>query len=84
MDAVLQIVPVLFVLGLMGGLVWLMARRNGVASGKQGTGALSVEARLRLTDQHTLHVVTAKGREMVVATYPGGCTVLDRDGGREP
>jgi hypothetical protein len=32
-----------------------------------------------LTPQHTLHVLRFHGREMLVATHPQGCTLLDRE-----
>jgi hypothetical protein len=34
--------------------------------------------RLTLTPQHTLHVLRLRNRQIVVATHPQGCTVLDQ------
>jgi hypothetical protein len=34
--------------------------------------------RLALTPQHTLHVLRLRNREIVLATHPQGCTVLDK------
>jgi hypothetical protein len=42
-----------------------------------GERALQRVERLALTPQHTLHVLRLHDREMLVATHPQGCTLLD-------
>ena len=39
--------------------------------------ALETIERLPLTPQHTLHVLRLREREILVATHPHGCTLLD-------
>jgi len=41
------------------------------------TKSLATVERLTLTPQHSLHLVRIQGREVVVATHPHGCIVLN-------
>jgi hypothetical protein len=76
---------VLVVFALLGASLWVL-RRKGAAVFAAGPGrwrktagrerSLERVERLALTPQHCLHVVRIGGREVVVATYPSGCTVL--------
>jgi hypothetical protein len=44
---------------------------------KPANRILQTVERVSLTQHHTLHVVRIHGTEVVLATYPNGCTVID-------
>ena len=82
MDALQQGFGILLVVGFLGGVLWLL-RRKGVAQfairGRAGKArAMKLIERLPLTPQHTLHLVELEGRGVLIATSPGGCSILDR------
>jgi len=82
MEAVQQILAVLFVLGLLGGaLFWLrnkgMARFTVKGIGRAGGRRMRSIERLPLTPQHSLHLVNVGGKVLLIAVSPGGCSVLD-------
>jgi len=82
MESVQQILAVLFVLGLLGGmLLWLrskgMVRFTGIAGRRSGARRMQSLERLALTPQHSLHLISVSGRVLLIAVSPGGCTVLD-------
>jgi hypothetical protein len=90
-----QIFALVAVFSLLGLTVWKLGRHRGTLSlarlGKPFVGmmfrrrgnsperVLETVERLVLTPQHTLHVVRWRDREMLVATYPQGCALLDVD-----
>ena len=55
---------------LLGGLTWLNRRVHGPQGGRRGGRAI------RLTGQHTLHVVQLEGKRFVVGTGPSGPPAL--------
>lgn len=75
-------------------LAWFSGLTSGMTSGKisgqtlwsrrfagklrASEPALQSVQRLALTPQHTLHILRLRNREIVVATHPQGCTVLDQ------
>lgn len=73
MDWVFQMIAVLALLAAMGGAVWALNRRRTPVSPDAG---LRLEARVPLTPNHSLHVVRFCGAQVLVATYPGGCSIL--------
>lgn len=73
MDLALQLIAVFAVLALMGGGLWVLNRRRPPVAG--GT-ALRLEARVPLTPNHSLHLVRFRGAPVLVATHPGGCSIL--------
>jgi len=83
MDIFRQVGSVLLVFALLGAALWALRRggavsfRNLVAR-RSGGAPKSLQAleRIALTPQHALHLVRVNGREVVVATYPQGCTLL--------
>lgn len=82
-----QLFAVFFVLLLLAAALWALRRRQGQPlwppfSGRNEEQALlrSVD-RLPLTPQHCLHVVRFAGREVLVATHPGGVTIEDGGAG---
>jgi flagellar biogenesis protein FliO len=89
MEALQQVLTVLFVLGLLcGTLFWL--RSKGLAKfgvnglGRRSNRQLEPIERLPLTPQHSLHLVRVAGKVLLIAVSPGGCSVLDGTGWEAP
>ncbi len=81
MDVVRQMLSVLAVFALLGGVLWMLrrggaARFRGWTPGKKRSRSLESMERLVLTPHHSLHLVRIQGRELVVATHPQGCALL--------
>jgi flagellar biogenesis protein FliO len=81
-DILRQLSAVLFVFAVLGVAVWLLARRRGVmlpGAGmvRRSSGAVTVVDRLRLTPQHSVHLLRVGRRGLLVSVHPAGCTVLD-------
>jgi len=78
MELLRQVSSVLAVFALLGLALWTL-RRGGFASlrgMRRETKSLHCIERLPLTQQHALHLVSIRGREMLVATHPQGCALL--------
>jgi flagellar biosynthetic protein FliO len=75
-----QIVMILAVFALLGGLLWLMRRRGGLAFSPRRSGVrrLEVLERVPLTPQHALHLVRISGKVVLIGTAPSACTLLDQ------
>ncbi len=75
-----QIVMILAVFALLGGLLWLMRRRGGLAFSPRRPGArrLEVLERVPLTQHHALHLVRISGKVVLIGTAPSACTLLDQ------
>jgi hypothetical protein len=84
------ILSLIVVFSLLGLTVWKLGRGRGslplarwtkVFKPNNSYGGPLIEKieRVVLTPQHTLHVLRFHGREMLVATHPGGCALLDRE-----
>ena len=80
-NAIRQALSVALVVALLGLALWKL-RRGGVAWRRPSGRSRAIESveRLGLTPQHSLHLVRVHGREIVVATHPHGCTVLEGAG----
>jgi len=85
MEPVRQILAAVVVLGLLGGtLYWL--RRVGAARltvkglGRASNRQMRSIEQLRLTPQHSLHMVKVGDRILLVVLSPGGCSVLSTSG----
>ena len=81
MESIRQIIAILFVLVLLGGaLYWLRAKgmaRLNVRGLARGNGRkMQLIEHLRLSPQHSLHLVSVGGRLLLVAVSPGGCSVV--------
>jgi hypothetical protein len=78
-----QVLSVLIVFSLLGAALWTL-RGGGRAAiflapwKRTSTKSQSLKRveKLALTPQHTLHLVHLKGRDIVVATHPQGCTLI--------
>ena len=65
------------VVALVAALAWLARRRGGAWTGPTRQATLRESARLGLTPTHRLHQVeTREGRVLLLATHPGGVTVV--------
>ncbi|MBX5496180.1 MAG: FliO/MopB family protein [Bryobacteraceae bacterium] len=62
---------------LLGAAMWLHRRRPDwpKAAGSRNLESLD---RVRLGPNHTVHLIRAGNRRLIVATHPGGCTLLGR------
>jgi len=81
MEPIRQILAVLLVLGLLGAtLYWLRGKGAmklaGKGVGRSGQRQMRSLEQLRLTPQHSLHMVQVGDRVLLVALSPGGCSVL--------
>jgi len=82
MEAIEQLAAVAGVLGLLLGCLWWL-RRRGVATGiarRRGGHRLELLERLPLGPQHSLHLVRVGQAELLVASSPAGCVLVERCG----
>jgi len=84
MDVVRQVFSVLLVFSLLGAALWALRRSGRISfqglAWKRALGntkSMVAVERLALTRQHTLHLVCIHGREVLVATHPQGCSVVE-------
>ena len=74
-----QFAAILLVFALLGGFVWVAARKRllvpGFASGRD-RGIQQID-QLRLTPQVSLHLVRCRDLEILVAAAPNGCSVTE-------
>ena len=80
MELAQQIVMVLVVFALLGGLLWLLRRRGSITFSPRKTSGrrLEVLERIPLTPQHALHLVRISGKVVLIGTAPSACTLLDQ------
>jgi len=85
MDVIQQATAVALVLLLLGGTLWCL-RRRGIASfgisGRSRRRRMDCLERLPLGPHHALHLVRCDGAELVIASSPGGCSLLFRSPAR--
>jgi|SRR5579871_2496954 len=77
-----QILSVILVLALLGGLLWVLRNRGfaiprGASRRKAGRHLESI-ARLPLTPQHSVHLVRVSDHAVLLALSPSGCTLVER------
>jgi flagellar biogenesis protein FliO len=78
MEIFTQAAAIVGVLVLLAGTLWALQRR-GLAAFTMRPGParrMQVVERLPLTTQHALHLVRVDGKVLIVASAPGGCTLL--------
>ena len=75
-----QLTMVLVVFALLGGLLWLLRRRGGLAFSPRRSGVRQLEVleRVPLTPHHALHLVRISGKVVLIGTAPSACTLLDQ------
>jgi flagellar biosynthetic protein FliO len=79
MDFLEQLAAAGAVVLLLAMVLWWL-RRSGLASlplTRTRTRRLECLEKLPLGPQHTLHLVRLGDRELLLASTPGGCTVVD-------
>lgn len=77
MEFAAQMLLAFAVPGALAALLWWLQRR-GMARFTSGGQArrMQVVERLPLTAQHSLHLVRVDGKLLIVASAPGGCSVI--------
>jgi flagellar biogenesis protein FliO len=75
MDFVQPIAAIVLVLALLGGTLLLLKKRGGASV--TASHWLEVVERVSLGPQHSLHLVRAGGRVMLVVTGPNSCHLVD-------
>jgi flagellar biogenesis protein FliO len=78
MEMVTQAAAIAGVLVLLAATLWALQRRGLAAfTMRPGTARrMQIVERLPLTAQHALHLVRVDGKVLLVASAPGGCTLL--------
>jgi flagellar biogenesis protein FliO len=81
MELTEQVVMILAVFALLGGVLWLLKRR-GVTSlalpGRRSSARrLEVLERIPLTPHHALHLVRISDKVVLIGTAPSACALLD-------
>ncbi len=71
-----QLLAVATVLGALGALVWLLRRCAPRLPSSSHSGLLELRSRLPLGPQHSLQLVRAGQRGLLLVVFPGGCTLL--------
>jgi flagellar biogenesis protein FliO len=79
MDPIQPLAAVVLVMALLGGALFALKRRGIASFTAQSARRVEVLERVALTPQHSIHVVRAQGRILLIATAPGSCQILDRD-----
>src|SRR5437016_4341156 len=80
MDIVKQSLAITFVFALLWAGLWFLRKRNNIRislpGGRGGQGLIESRGKLALSAQHSIHVLRIGDRELVVAVYPSGVTML--------
>jgi flagellar biosynthetic protein FliO len=78
MDVIGQMAAVAGVLTLLAATLWWLKRRGiaGVLPARKAARRLECLERLPLGPQHTLHLVRLGGTALLVASSPGGCSLV--------
>jgi flagellar biogenesis protein FliO len=88
MEWIRQILAVCFVFALLACMVWWLRGRSKVTLRlpKLSKRARRIEVleRLALTPQHSLHLVSLCGKQMVIAAHSSGVSVVERIEGPRP
>ena len=79
-DLMRDIVSVVAVLGLLAGALHLARKRGFVTVGAAQDSKLKSVARISLTPTHGLHLVQTDRGMILIATHPGGSTVVEQYG----
>jgi flagellar biogenesis protein FliO len=79
MEFISQMTAAVAVLGLLGAALWWL-RRRGLAVvapvGRRGARRMECLERMALGPQHTLHLVRLGETALLVASSPGGCSLV--------
>jgi flagellar biogenesis protein FliO len=83
MDLVQPLAAIIFVMVLLGGALLLLKKRGAASFRIPGISSstprgLEVIERISLGPQHSLHLVRAGHRLLLIATAPNSCQLLDQ------
>jgi flagellar biogenesis protein FliO len=78
-EIVQQLASIALVFALLAGALWWLRGRkmNTFRPTRHETARLEVIDRVRLTPQHSVHLVRTGSRELTIAVHPAGCTLLE-------
>ncbi len=76
-----QLLAIVGVMLLLAGLLWFLRGRGAVSFRALGrarsTRKLEVIERLSLTPHHSVHLVRAGSRQLLIGVSPSGCVLLE-------
>ncbi|HZR19060.1 MAG TPA: flagellar biosynthetic protein FliO [Verrucomicrobiae bacterium] len=87
MDLARESLALVLVFGLLGTALWFLRQKGSFRIERKNTGGARLESRgkLALTAQHSIHLIRAGDRELILALHPAGVTFLgDAAGGVAP
>jgi flagellar biogenesis protein FliO len=78
MDVIRQSLAITFVFLLLWAALWFLRKKRGslFTPGRTNKGLLEARGKLALSAQHTVHLVRIGDRDLVLAVYPSGITLL--------
>ena len=78
MEVIRQSLAITFVFLLLWAALWFVRKKRGslFTAGRTDKGLLETRGKLALSAQHTVHVVRIGDRDLVLAVYPSGITLL--------
>lgn len=78
MDIVRQSLAITFVFALLGAALWFLRKKGATRFPRRQSdrGLLESLAKLALSGQHSIHLVRAGDRELVLGVHPSGVTLL--------
>ena len=78
MDVVRQLLAITVVFGLLWLALWLLRRRGAIRTSARGTDPQAIQScgRLALTAQHSLHLIRAGERRVLLGLHSTGFTVI--------
>jgi flagellar biosynthetic protein FliO len=85
MEVIQQMAAVAVVLLLLGATLWVLRRRGlaGISLGNRiSARRMQCLERLPLGPQHTLHLVRVGETELLLASSPSGCSLVQKLAGR--
>jgi len=77
MELVQQMAAAVAIPALAGSVLWWLRRRGTGFARTVRRRRLEAVERLPLSPHHTLHLVRAGDRNLLVAAWPTGCTLLE-------
>jgi flagellar biogenesis protein FliO len=85
MESMRQVIAVVLVLGLLGGALYWLRTRGAARLTVKGFGRPAMRQmrsieQLRLSPQHSLHMVKVGDKVLLVALSPGGCSLISTSG----
>lgn len=78
MDVVRQLLAIAVVFGLLWLALWLLKRKGTIRTSARGTNSHAIQScgRLALTAQHSLHLIRAGDRRVLLGLHSTGFTVI--------